>query len=173
MQLLISAWDTCFLHQSPQMLLQKSPIGRLGNYIFLALARTGQSLILAYTKFHLPRPVFHSPSQIFTCIGARPSAIMGMSENWLCYFQRFFFFLWLQIKFSLIQFGNLLHTVAEEQQIHASQPVNIVVWEICKQQKESMLYIIFNGGKLKWNVNSTFTYVFTDYSDECRGAIEL
>ena len=24
---------------------------------------------IAYTKFHSPRPVFHSPGQIFTCIG--------------------------------------------------------------------------------------------------------
>ena len=27
-----------------------------------------------YTKFHLPRPVFHSPGQIFTRIGERASA---------------------------------------------------------------------------------------------------
>ena len=29
---------------------------------------------IAYTKFHSPRPVFHSPSQIFTHIGERASA---------------------------------------------------------------------------------------------------
>ena len=29
---------------------------------------------IAYTKFHLPRPVIHSPSQIFACIGERPGA---------------------------------------------------------------------------------------------------
>ena len=29
---------------------------------------------IAYTKFHSPRPVFHSPSQIFTRIGERGSA---------------------------------------------------------------------------------------------------
>ena len=28
---------------------------------------------IAYTKFHLPRPVFHSPGQIFTRIGERAS----------------------------------------------------------------------------------------------------
>ena len=28
---------------------------------------------IAYTKFHSPRPVFHSPNQIFTRIGERPS----------------------------------------------------------------------------------------------------
>ena len=28
---------------------------------------------IAYTKFHLPRPVFHSPSQIFTRIGKQAS----------------------------------------------------------------------------------------------------
>ena len=29
---------------------------------------------IAYTKFHSPKPVFHSPSQIFTCIGEWASA---------------------------------------------------------------------------------------------------
>ena len=29
---------------------------------------------IAYTKFHLPRPVFHSPGQIFTRIGEQASA---------------------------------------------------------------------------------------------------
>ena len=29
---------------------------------------------IAFTKFHLPRPVFHSPGQIFTRIGERASA---------------------------------------------------------------------------------------------------
>ena len=29
---------------------------------------------IAYTKFHSPRPVFHSPGQIFTRIGERASA---------------------------------------------------------------------------------------------------
>ena len=29
---------------------------------------------IAYTKFHLTRPVFHSPNQIFTHIGERANA---------------------------------------------------------------------------------------------------
>ena len=49
------------------LILIISMVSRLGNKIFLALGRT-------YTKFHSPRPVFHSPGQIFTRIGERASA---------------------------------------------------------------------------------------------------
>ena len=41
--------------------------------IFGTRPKCGVSYI-AFTKFHSPRPVFHSPSQIFTRIGERPSA---------------------------------------------------------------------------------------------------
>ena len=34
----------------------------------------GSLLYIAYPKFHSPRPVFHSPSQISTHIGEQPSA---------------------------------------------------------------------------------------------------
>ena len=51
---------------------------------FLALDQTGQSHI-AYTKFHLPRPVFHSPGQIFTRIGEQVSASFPACV-WVRYF---------------------------------------------------------------------------------------
>ena len=39
---------------------------------------------IAYTKFHSPRPVFHSPGQIFTCIGERTRASFPACFAWLC-----------------------------------------------------------------------------------------
>ena len=39
---------------------------------------------IAYTKFHLPRPVFHSPGQIFTRIGERASASFPACGVILC-----------------------------------------------------------------------------------------
>ena len=41
---------------------------------------------IAYTKFHSPRPIFHSPGQIFTRIGERAStSLPGCSrQNLLC-----------------------------------------------------------------------------------------
>ena len=36
---------------------------------------------IAYTKFHLPKPVFHSPDQIFTRFGERASASF---PYWYC-----------------------------------------------------------------------------------------
>ena len=37
---------------------------------------------IAYTKFHLPRPVIHSPGQIFTRIGERVSANFPACISW-------------------------------------------------------------------------------------------
>ena len=45
--------------------------------------------LLAYTKFHSPRPVFHSPDQIFTRIGEGASGSFPAC-NYYCnrYYQR-------------------------------------------------------------------------------------
>ena len=41
------------------------------------------SYMAAYTKFHLPRPVFTSPDRIFTPIGERASASFPACFNWV------------------------------------------------------------------------------------------
>ena len=47
---------------------------RLGNYNFFGTRPNWVVSYISYTKFHSPRPVFHSPSQIFTRIGERTCA---------------------------------------------------------------------------------------------------
>ena len=45
-----------------------------GKLIFFGTRPNWAVSYIAYTKFHLPRPVFHSPNQIFSRIGERASA---------------------------------------------------------------------------------------------------
>ena len=44
---------------------------------------------IAYTKFHLPRPVFHSPGQIFTRIGERASASFPACQGFIIHIHIF------------------------------------------------------------------------------------
>ena len=48
--------------------------GQAGKLNFFGTRPNWAVSYIAYTKFHFPRPFFHSPSQIFTHIGERASA---------------------------------------------------------------------------------------------------
>ena len=58
-----------YMHQQTRpLLVQKMQAGKLK---FFGTRPNWVVSYIAYTKFHSPRPVFHSPGQIFTRIGER------------------------------------------------------------------------------------------------------
>ena len=58
------------------------PENQAGKLKFFGTRPNWAVSYIAYTKFHLPRPVFHSPNQIFTRIAERASASF---PAWKCF----------------------------------------------------------------------------------------
>ena len=64
-------WVMCYLHRWAMGSLHRSQAGKLN---FFGTRSKWVVSYIAYTKFHSPRPVFHSADQIFTRIVERASA---------------------------------------------------------------------------------------------------
>ena len=61
---------------------------------------------IAFTKFHLPRPVFHSPSQIFTRIGERASTSFPACTHWMLFKTWIAYWAWSVCAFVLFLFTS-------------------------------------------------------------------
>ena len=63
------------IHKFQENILESSRnVSQAGKLKFFGTRPNWVVSYIAYTKFHSPRPVFHSPGKIFTRIGERASA---------------------------------------------------------------------------------------------------